>query len=165
MRMITIVSALISVLGSLGVAASEPLMSTVKFERVDMISIKELSSLAKPEVIFSNHNPVIVYWPFGRHEITQDGEWLLIGIAIAGFGDVGEIPVGAKVWAKSNVRILYSLSRTVSESGKEAIAVFAASEEACAQVTPLECAKALPNFSVEASGRVTAGGMEIGTIR
>jgi hypothetical protein len=165
MKMIKIVAILISVLGSLEGAASEPLISTVKFERVDMISIKELSSLAKPEVIFSNHNPVIVYWPFGRDEIIQDGEWLLLGITIAGFGDVGETPIGAKVWAKSDVKILYSLSRTASESGREAIAVFATSEEACAQKAPLECAKALPNFSVDASGRVTAGGVVIGTIR
>lgn len=145
-------------------AKAAPESNQVRFEKIEVVPIKELWSLTGPDPFFSKSGAVIGYWRFDPENVPRDGDWIAVGIAIGGLGDLGEKPVAVKVWVKGGVRLLGTLSADASSAGNDAIAAFGVSEQICAGAAPVECAKSLPHMMVSASGNVIAAGVELGAV-
>jgi hypothetical protein len=130
---------------------------SVRFEKVDCISVKDLWSFARSEHVYSEIGAVLGYWEYDVEDAPRQGEWVAIGIVLAGFGDIGEKPVAAIVWTNGDVVFLDQLSRMASTAGNSAIMAFSVSDLNCSSGSVFECAKRLPHVSLNSKGEFMAG--------
>lgn len=150
--------AIVLVLLSSGVFANEN--NAVRFEQIERVSVKELWSLTANPPIFSNRGAVMGYWSFDVENRPARGEWFGVGIVLAGFGDIDEVPVGVLVWARNSTKFLLDKSREeTSKTGRPHV-IFASSR--CSDGK--ECDVAYSQLVLEDDGRVTRNGHVIGVV-
>ena len=147
-----------------GASADEQLRSLVRFEPIDEISTEEFWVLGSATSIGSEGNAVIAYWPFDPDERPEIDGWRRIGIIGAGWFDLGEKPVVAKVFARRDVYFLAEESRAeTQELHNSAVAVFGVSPRVCRDEPRDECALRI-RFSINDDSVVTGGGVELGVV-
>jgi len=111
-----IAATLIAIFGSLGVgqALADPtgiaVGDTMLAERVQQLSVSEFWQLGPGEVSYPKQaNPpggVLSLWLHDYEQAPRDGDWVAVGLIGVGFGDLGEVPVLVRLWAKSPSEIM-----------------------------------------------------------
>lgn len=137
---------------------------SVRFERIDILTTKDFWNLTRTQSIHAKSGAAIGYWQFDSEDAPRQDGWIAVGIVVGGLGDIGEIPIAARVWTSGGVDLLPDVSNAISINADDAIAVFGKNREECTK-TPLECAKSLPQFRISPSGKVVAGGESLGVVK
>jgi hypothetical protein len=83
---------------------------SVIVERVDDISVSEFWRLGHEKTFYTRQGNApggsLGLWIFDYEQAPRDGGWVAVGLIGVGFGDLGEVPVMVKVWARSSGEIM-----------------------------------------------------------
>jgi hypothetical protein len=145
--------------------ASKYVFSTdqsVRFEKIDSLSVEEIWCLKVNKPLYSNSTTFMIWTPHSECN-PSDGDFKLVAIAIAGVGDLYEVPVGVKVWSKMELVYLHDES-VGSSRGVESGTVVFGSRELSVDASPIVRNKVVAHLTIDPNGHVKANDVLIGTV-
>lgn len=90
--------------------------SGLLFECVSSISSDEFWAVSEQHVLSDKDGLTASLWTLDSEFFEENGQRLLVGIVGVGYGDVGESPHLAKVWASSSTSLELGLNAESSDS-------------------------------------------------
>jgi hypothetical protein len=145
--------------------ASATAAPSIRFEKIDSVSTRELWSLTLVGPFHAKSGAVIGFWAYDPENAPRNQDWTAIGVALAGLGDIGETPVAFRVWARDKSGLLDALSKEATSGGAVAYAIFGKSDDQCVERERDLCAKILPSIAVDGAGNVSIDGKVVSAVK
>ena len=134
-------------------------------EPIEAILAAELWTITSQNSYVSKSGAVISVWRIDSEGFPPRGDLRLFGIVAAGLGDLGEVPVAFKVWARPDIQVMDALSSNSSSGSQEAQLFLGPIDSPCIDKTSSDCLGDLWNLSLSPDGKVLVNDEERGIVR